>query len=296
MPPGTGDIQLTLAQIMNISAAVIVTTPQKLSFVDVVKGIDMFDTVNVPSIAVVENMADYASYEFTPSFYTNTAQSLLTLLQQPESMNASSLASFLQSNIEKQVVPRKIFGPGHLMRLRDMWGMEHLLSLPLTEQLTKNSDIGIPYVLQYPDSMVSKIFDDLANCVVNEVDRLSKQPASSNAVTHDNDCNMMIVTASNGQRKGLASRVVRCACRCAVCVEELTGRKLLQDESVAESIRPVGLAPIGRYAMSVDWSDGHKSLYPFKLLRQLAEDGAASEEDIKKQDRLKKVLIEELQQ
>ncbi len=65
-------------------------------------------------------------------------------------------------------------------------------------------------------------------------------------------------------------RTLRLACRCAHCVEEMTGRPLLDASRVPEDVRPLRLWPIGRYAVQIAWSDGHDTgIYTFELLRSL---------------------------
>jgi DUF971 family protein len=65
-------------------------------------------------------------------------------------------------------------------------------------------------------------------------------------------------------------RYLRLKCPCAGCVEEMTGRPLLDPDSVAQEVYPIAIEYVGRYALRFDWSDGHATgIYPFTLLRQL---------------------------
>ena len=65
-------------------------------------------------------------------------------------------------------------------------------------------------------------------------------------------------------------RTLRLACRCARCIEELTGRPLLKEEDVPEDVRPIKISPVGRYAVQISWTDGHDSgIYTFESLRAL---------------------------
>ena len=268
MPPGTGDIQLTLAQIMNISAAVIVTTPQRLSFVDVVKGIDLFDTVNIPSIAVVENMAEYSTYDFQDDFFVSLGKKVASVAAVSAALNSDPSKSFesvtkvLKEEIELRKVQRRLFGPGHKHRLREMWGMEHIISIPLMDDIAASGDSGLPHVLQYPDSDMAASMTLLAEAVVKELNRLN---SSSPSLSLDRTTTEVIYDGFSR----ISSFKLRLDCRCAVCVEEFTGKRLLDSSAVPSDVKPMSTAPIGRYAASIDWSDGHKSLYPFRQIANL---------------------------
>jgi ATP-binding protein involved in chromosome partitioning len=87
----------------------------------------------------------------------------------------------------------------------------------------------------------------------------------------------LAITWGDGHESRYDVRRLRMACGCAVCVDEWTGEGLLDPARVPEDVRPRHIEPVGRYAIQIQWSDGHESgIYPFPRLRALEEEAGES--------------------
>jgi ATP-binding protein involved in chromosome partitioning len=127
MPPGTGDAQLTLSQSVELDGAVIVTTPQDVSLVDAVKGVQMFRKVNVPILGIVENM----SYFICPHCQMRT----------------------------------NIFSSGGGQRECERLDLKLLGEIPIDAEIRIGGDTGLPIVLGNPGSPQSKAFREIASVI-----------------------------------------------------------------------------------------------------------------------------------
>ncbi len=124
LPPGTGDIQLTLSQKIPVAGSVIVTTPQDIALLDARKGLRMFEKVNVKVLGVVENMSTH-----------------------------------ICSNCGHE---EHIFGEGGGLTLATEQEAELLAALPLDINIRMEADGGCPTVIAQPDSPITEIYGDLA--------------------------------------------------------------------------------------------------------------------------------------
>lgn len=140
MPPGTGDIQLTLAQKVPVTGAVIVTTPQDVALLDARKGLKMFEKVGVPIVGIIENMSTYVC----PS-----------------------------CGHEEHV-----FGTGGGQKMCKEYGVDFLGDLPLNLSIREQADAGRPTVVADPDGAISAIYKTIARRVAIKVAALSKDMSS----------------------------------------------------------------------------------------------------------------------
>lgn len=84
------------------------------------------------------------------------------------------------------------------------------------------------------------------------------------------DASALRIRWADGHVSEYPPRYLRLACRCAGCMDEMTGRRTLQPDSVAADVHPRAIHRVGRYALGFDWSDGHSTgIYPFEYLREI---------------------------
>ncbi len=140
MPPGTGDIQLTLSQRVPMTGAVIVTTPQDIALLDAKKGIKMFEKVGVPILGIVENMA----------------------------VHVCSNCGHVEH----------IFGADGGKKMAADYGMDYLGALPLDMQIRLQADSGKPTVVADPDGDVAQIYKKVARTVAVKIAQQAKDFSS----------------------------------------------------------------------------------------------------------------------
>ena len=261
LPPGTGDTQLTLAQSFPLSGAIIVTTPQDVSLKIARRGLRMFETLHVPILGIIENMSTFTC----PHCGRDT----------------------------------DIFRHDGGERMSQELGVPFLGAIPLDADIVTGGDEGRPIVVDKPNSVAAQAYRAIAAELADGLEGLPTSALSAFAWTWETnegepawvetairpsgsrttpvgfrrrDARTLSVLWQDGRRDDFDVRDLRLACHCAVCVEETSGRALLDPKSVRPDIAPREISSVGNYAIRFSWNDGHSTgIYSFEHLRALGE-------------------------
>jgi ATP-binding protein involved in chromosome partitioning len=236
LPPGTGDVQLTLTQTAPLTGAVIVTTPQDVAVAVTLRGLRMFEQVHVPILGVVENM----------SFF-----------QCPHCHGRSEI--FLHGGGEEAA--------------REL-GYPFLGAVPLEGSIARAGDAGRPAVLEDPTGAgpAATAFHAIAKRLAAQVSIVQTLTASQRFKPAEvkSEGGAIVIRWTDDKVSRYPYRDLRLQCPCAECIDEWTREKRLDPATVPADVRPLEIRPVGRYAIQVVWSDRHAhGIFSFDKLRAL---------------------------
>jgi ATP-binding protein involved in chromosome partitioning len=256
LPPGTGDIQLTLAQAFPLSGAVIVSTPQDVSLKIARRGLRMMEQVSVPILGVIENMSGFTC----PDCGTVT----------------------------------HIFHQGGGEAIAQELGVEFLGKVPLDPTIVDCGDDGRPMVRAAPVGPAAEAYRTIATTLAGTrgdaagiatpfswtIAESTGKPTPAPNTTDgpgdrltalDHEDGALFLRWADGGEQRLTDRDLRLACQCAQCRDEMSGQRLLATETVPLDIRLTRVWSVGNYALGMAFSDGHDTgIYTFKALHALA--------------------------
>jgi ATP-binding protein involved in chromosome partitioning len=231
MPPGTGDVQLTIAQQVPLSGAVIVSTPQDLALIDARKGLAMFRKVNVPLLGIVENMSYFVAPD-TGARYD-------------------------------------IFGHGGAKAEAEKIGVPFLGEVPLTIEVRETSDTGRPVTATAPESASAQVFRDIAAKAWDELEKASgrgmKPPKLE--VVHGGEA--LRVSFATKDEHELPAEFLRVLSPSAEVQGHSKEQRVTVGGK--KNVRIKELRGVGNYAVRIVFDDGHDTgLFTWSYLHMLS--------------------------
>jgi len=158
LPPGTGDVQLTLTQKIKISGAIIVTTPQDIALADVRKGANMFRKVNAPILGVIENMSGFQIEGKIIDNKGNPLSGGTVQISEAEEIVVNEGGEF------NLIID--LFKKGGGEKESERLGVPLLGVIPISQEIMKATDAGLPIVFDSPESVVSKIYREIGDRII----------------------------------------------------------------------------------------------------------------------------------
>lgn len=167
-----------------------------------------------------------------------------------------NMSYFICDNCDKK---HFIFGSEENSDLTEKFGLETLAQLPITPELAGNLDKPIE------NEFFKTATDNVIMALGKSSIKIDKKPEIS--FNEEN----IILRWSDGEETLVSNFDLRFSCKCAVCVEEMSGKQILKKEDIRPDIKAEAIQPLGNYAISIKWNDGHNSgIYPYKNINAIA--------------------------
>jgi ATP-binding protein involved in chromosome partitioning len=166
-----------------------------------------------------------------------------------------NMSSFICDNCDKE---HFIFGEKR-SDLSDRFGIETIAHIPIDSERTKPFD-------NYKSNDVNS---DLADTLIRQIGKASANAETLPEVRLLPD--RVSFSWEEGESFDIENRILRDSCKCALCVDEYSGEKTLKAEDIPSDIHGLESIPLGNYAVSIQWSDGHSSsIYPYKSIKNIS--------------------------
>lgn len=234
LPPGTGDVQITLAQQVALSGAIIVTTPQELASQIAKKGLLMFNQVNVPILGIIENMS-----------------------------------GFICSHCGDH---SSIFGHGGGKKLAESFHVPFLGSIPLDPELMEASEKGLSVLQNHPQAASTKALGQVVAELQKNIHQQKQNHLEPLQYGIDPDTGDVLVEWTKEHMGVYPAYHLRLQCSCANCIDETTGKKILDPKKVPLDIKAEAIGKVGRYGLTVHFSDHHNTgIYKLEKLQEMCE-------------------------